>query len=161
MVGLTYALAGKYPEGLQAAQRAVDLDPESYLPRWSCQVVLSFSGRYVEAVAAGQKALAMSGRHPWSMMLLAQTLAESERIPDAESVYAEMIARAHREYIPPSTLAVVASAVARWNEALRHTREAMEIRDPCRIPLLSSYTFGKGLRKCCSIDQMLKKSGIE
>jgi hypothetical protein len=49
----------------------------SYLPQWSHQAVLSLGGRFEEAIAAAQKALAISGRHPWSMMMLAQTLGDS------------------------------------------------------------------------------------
>jgi TolB-like protein len=160
MLGLSYAVAGRYSEAMVSSQRAVELDPESYLPRWSRQVALSLSGRFEEAVAAGQTALAMSGRHPWSMLLLAQTLADCGKGPEAEAVYAEMVARARREYVYPSSLAGAAGAVGRWDEALCHVREAIAIRDPSRIPTLSTYWFGKRLRMDPRIDQLLKESGI-
>jgi tetratricopeptide (TPR) repeat protein len=161
MLGLGYSVVARTSDGMRVSQRAFELDPESYLPHWSQQAVLSLGGRYDEAIAAGQKALAISGRHPWSMMMLTQALADCERMADAESVYAEMLARARREYVPPSCLAYAASAIVRWDEVLCHVREAITIRDPCRIPILCSYWFGKRLRVDARIDEMLKESGID
>ena len=161
MLGLGYSVVARTSDGMRVSQRAFELDPESYLPHWSQQAVLSLGGRYDEAIAAGQKALAISGRHPWSMMMLAQALADCGRMADAESVYAEMRARARREYVPPSCLAYAASAIVRWDEVLCHVREAITIRDPCRIPILCSYWFGKRLRVDARIDEMLKESGID
>jgi hypothetical protein len=99
--------------------------------------------------------------HPWSMMMLAQTLGDSGNMADAESVYAEMLARARREYVPPNCLAYAASAIGRWDDVLCHVREAITIRDPCRIPILCSYWFGKRLRVDARIDKLLKESGID
>ena len=63
MFAMTCLVAGKTGEGLEAARRAVELDQENYLARFILQEGLRVSGRFEEAVAMGEVALAKSGRH--------------------------------------------------------------------------------------------------
>jgi TolB-like protein len=128
--GLTCGSARKYVEAVQAARRAVELDSESFLAHMALQLVLHMSGELEESVAAGEMALGMSGRLSWSMAFLAVTFGELGKIADADALYAEMLARARRQYVPPAQLALAAAAAARENEAIHHTRDAFEIRDP-------------------------------
>jgi len=130
LFGFTCCIAGRHAEGLQACERAVELDPESYLARWCHHVTLYFSGRFEEAVAVGELALGISGRHSWAMGTLAATLADWGKPSDAEAIYAELMGRAQRSYVPPSVLAIVAAAAGIQDEAIRHACEAFEIRDP-------------------------------
>jgi tetratricopeptide (TPR) repeat protein len=87
VVGFTCLLAGKHAEALQACERAVGLDPESYLGRWCHHMALHLNERFEEAVAAGELALAMSGRHPWAIATLAATFADWGKPADSEAVY--------------------------------------------------------------------------
>jgi TolB-like protein len=130
MYGFICGCAGQCARAVQPSQRGVELDSESYLARYLLQTVLWLSGRFEESVPVGESALAMSDRHAWSMATLALTLADSGKLADADAVYAEMQARARRQYVPPAVLAVAASAAAREDEAIRHASEAFEIRDP-------------------------------
>jgi adenylate cyclase len=130
MFALTCVVAGKTAEGEEAGRRAVELDPENYLAQFVLQEALRVGRRFEESVATGELALAMSGRHGWSMTVLALTLADWGKASDADAVYCEMRARARREYVSPATLAIAASAAAREDEAISHAREAYEIRDP-------------------------------
>ena len=138
VVGFTCLSAGKHTEALQACERAVGLDPESYLGRWCDHMALHLNGRFEEAVTAGELALAMSGRHPWAMATLAATFADWGKPADSETVYAELAARARRLYLAPSQLALAASAAGKEDEAICHAHEAVEIRDPNTL-LLSKY----------------------
>lgn len=137
--GLTCAIAGKYAEAVQISRRAVELDSESYLARMILLGVLQSAGRFEEGVAVGELALAMSGRHSWAMALLAVTFADWGKPADADAVYAEMLARACRQYVPAALLALAASAAGRQDEAIRHAREALEIRDPGCQPYFSRH----------------------
>ena len=130
MFAMTCLVAGKTAEGLEAGRRAVELDPENYLALFILQEALRLSRRFDEAVATGEMALAISGRHGWSMMVLALTLADWGKVADADAIYSEMQARARRDYVSPATLAIAASAAAREDEAIAYAREAYEIRDP-------------------------------
>jgi hypothetical protein len=113
------------------SRRAVELDSESYLARMILQFVLHMNGQFEESVTIAESALAMSGRHSWSMAGLAVTFADWGKSADADSMYAELLARARRQYIPPAHLAYAAAAASSENDAIRHARLAFEIRDPC------------------------------
>jgi hypothetical protein len=73
------------------------------------------------------------------MALLAMALAALGRVTEADAVYCEMQARARRQYIQPTSLAFAAAAAAKEEEAIRHAREAFEIRDPNSQVFFSGY----------------------
>jgi len=142
MYGFICGCAGEHAHALQAARHAVELDSASYLARFALQEVQRLSGKFEESIATGELALAISGRHWWSMVSLALTFADRNQPADADAVYAEMLARARRQYVPLAPLAVVAAAAARKDEALRHACEAFAIRDPNCQYVLSRYYPG-------------------
>jgi TolB-like protein/Tfp pilus assembly protein PilF len=139
MYALTCQLAGKTAESVEVSRRAVQLDSESFLTNSVLQNTLASSGQFEASVAAGESALAMSGRHPWSMAWLALALADWGKTGEADALYFEMQARARREYLAPTSLAVAALATAREDEAIRYAREAYEIRDPAFTTFFSRY----------------------
>ena len=161
VASLTFMCAGNHLRAVQSAQRAVELDSESFLARWSLQTAYYRSGHFDQAVAAAQTALAMSGRHPWAMAILAVTLADWGKTNEAESVYSELRNRALREFVQPSTLALAACAANQRDQALCHVREAFAIHDPYSIPAFSSYWVGARLRADSRVDQFLKEQGID
>ena len=161
ILGLIYGLAGRHADAMQNCERARRLDCESFLAAWSLQAVLYFGGRFDEAIAAGQRALDISGRHPWAMAILALTLAGLKKIGDAEAVYIEMAARARREYVLPSALALAAAGAHRREKALDHASEAIAIHDPFRAAFSSHYAFSARLRADPRIDRMLNECGID
>ena len=135
--GYTCAVAGRHAEANQACERAVELDPESFVARWAHHCALRASGRFEEAAREGEVALAMSGRHPWAMSNLAVTFADWGKPADAEALYTELAARARRSFVSPACLALAAAAVGLEEETIRHAREACEIRDPISIVMFS------------------------
>lgn len=130
ILGLTCGIAGRYAEGIRACERAVELDPESFIARWCLLYDLCVSRRFEEAAAVGEAALGMSGRHSWAMWVIALVFADWGKPADADSVYAEMLARARRQYVPPATLALAASAAGIEDQAVGHAQEAFKIHDP-------------------------------
>jgi TolB-like protein/Tfp pilus assembly protein PilF len=139
----TYALtcirAEKTAESVEAGRRAVQLDPESFFANWVLQEALLSSGQFEASVAAGEAAMAMSGRQPWSMAWLAVALADWGKASEAESLYCEMHARARREYVAPTSLALAAFATAREDEVIRYAREAYETRDANCLTFFSKH----------------------
>ena len=141
MYALTCNIAGKTAESVEVSRRAVELDSESFLTNWVLQMILASSGQFEASVAAGTSALAMSGRHPWSMAWLAVALADWGKAGEAEALYFEMQARARREYVAPTSLAIAALAAAKEDEAIRYAREGYEIRDPGCATFFSRYFY--------------------
>lgn len=140
LFGFTCGIAGRTAECLQACERAVELDPDSFIARWCHASALYSSRRFDEAVVVGELAAAISGRHPWAMGTLAAALADCGKTSDAEAIYAELIGRARRSYIPPAVLAMTAAAAGTRDEAIRYAREAFEIRDPMSQFFLTKLT---------------------
>jgi tetratricopeptide (TPR) repeat protein len=136
---LTCIPAGKTAESVEASRRAVELDPESFLANWVLHAALLFSGQFEASVAAAESALAISGRSPWCMASLAIALADWGKTREADSLYFEMQARASREYVAPTSLAIAALAAAREKEVIRYAREACEIHDPSCATYFSRY----------------------
>ena len=67
-------------------------------------------------------------------MSLAAMFCDWKKHADVEALYAELIARSRRGYVQPVTLAIAAAAAGIEEEAIRHAREALEVRDPF-VPL--------------------------
>jgi len=139
MYALTCNIAGKTAESVEVSRRAVQLDSESFHTNWVLQVILVSSGQFEASVAAGESALAMSGRHPWPMAWLALALAGWGKADEADSLYVEMQARARREYVAPTSLAVAALAAAKEDDVIRYAREACKIHDPSCATFFSRY----------------------
>jgi tetratricopeptide (TPR) repeat protein len=159
---LTSANASNHAEAIQASRRAVELDCESYLARGTLFVVLHLGGLFEESAAVAEAALAMSGRHSWSMAVLAVVLADWGRPADADAIHAEMVARARRQYVPPALLAVAASAAGRENDAIRHAQDALEIRDPaCRLYFSKHFAYSARLYAYPRFRQLLLDAGFK
>jgi tetratricopeptide (TPR) repeat protein len=162
LFGFTCGLAGRHAAGVQACERAVELDPESFVARWAHHVALHASGRFEEAARAGELGLAMSGRHPMLMAHLALTFADWGKPADAEALYAELAARGRRSFVAPSWLALAAAAVGLEEETIRHAREACEIRDPISIASFSKWWRSSArLRAYPRFCELLAGTGLE
>lgn len=162
LVGTTYFNAGKYAEALDAFERAIELDPDSFLARFFRHSSLHLSGRFEEAVTRGEEILAISGRHPGTMTTLAIIFMDCGKRSEAEATYVELNARARRDYVPPTHLALVAHSLGLQEEALAHIRYALEIRDPCRHMLFSKYfPYGARLHTNARCGKLLRASGFD
>ena len=158
---MTYLNAGKYTDALQAFERALELDPDSFLARWSRQNTLHLSGRFEEAISKGEDVLTMSGRHPAAMATLAATFVDWGKPSEAEAVYLELVARSRRDFVQPSYLALAANALKLNEEALGHIRHAIEIRDPSRHLLSKHFPYGARLHRDPHCRELLRASGFD
>ena len=159
---LCYSILDQHADAVQAARTATQLDPDSYLARLCLQGSLHLSGAFEESVAAGESALAMSNRHSWSMGVLAMALADWGKLADADAVYAEMLARARRQYQPPALLAVAASAAEKEDQAIAHARDALGSRDPSsRVFLCRHFPYSARLYAYPRFRELLSEVGFE
>jgi serine/threonine protein kinase/tetratricopeptide (TPR) repeat protein len=162
VLGFTCSFAGRHAEAVEAFRRAVELDSEAFLARFGHLLALHLGGRFEEAVPAGELALAMSGRHPWAVMTLATTYGDWGRPADAEALYTELMARARRSYGQPVMLAIAAAAAGMEDEAVRHAREAFDIRDPASQIFFSKYIpYSSRLRAYPRFRELLAGAGME
>ena len=105
------------------------------------QTALYFEGDYPEAITVGDRLLNQSGRHQWSMVFLATTLAASGDLAGARAVTAELSARAARDSISPFNRAVAAAVSGDAAGASALLAEALARRDAA-IPVFARWAFG-------------------
>ena len=130
VLGVGLGLAGYHKEAIDQAVKATELDPDAFFPRWTLQLVYGWASRYREAEQAGEDALAISGRHPWAMAMLAVTYGNWGKPEKARAIYEELKARTGREYIQPSMFAAAALGAGLLDEAVALFSRAYEQREP-------------------------------
>jgi serine/threonine protein kinase/Flp pilus assembly protein TadD len=146
MLSFSEVSSGRSSDALEHSRRGLELDPKSFLARWAFAVALEFEAQYEEAAAAAERALALSGRHPWAMMTLASIYAAWKKPDKARAVYREMEARSSREYIPPAALAVAAVAAGDIDLSIGFARQAVNDKDPLFVIMARSWPEYDALR---------------
>jgi serine/threonine-protein kinase len=128
-------------EALRWAQRALELEPNSFLSLWARQLACYRNQDWAKSIEAGDIALAMSGRSALALPTLALSLIENGQIEDARGVYEEMRSRSRREPMPPTGMAIVAAALGENEAAIAFARDAYRLHDP-HLPI-----FGRAWRQ--------------
>jgi serine/threonine-protein kinase len=128
-LGLILIGAGRDEEAIAPLQRAAELGPTVFLPFNYLGVLYQRMGRHEQAIEALEHAVSVSGRHQWPLASLGVALSACGRQADVESIHDELAARARREYVMSSMLALVNGALGRVDEAFRLLERACEERD--------------------------------
>jgi predicted Zn-dependent protease len=128
-------MAGRYPEAVQVGERAVALDPDSFVAQWMLLQAVAGAGEEARALAMVPRLLSSSGRHTWALGTLAWLHGRRGRRDMARAVYDEMEARARFEHVGPFWLAAAASAAGLADPALDYARRAVAERDPMAVLL--------------------------
>jgi serine/threonine protein kinase/Tfp pilus assembly protein PilF len=158
ILALTYSHAGMGSEAVSAAQAAVELEG-AYIAHWLLELALHWHGLFERAVEAGKMALAVSGRHPFSMVALATTYADWGKPAQAQAIYEELVARRGREYIQPSQMAIAAAAAGELEKAVDYVREAYETRDSMLITTKYWPDFAR-LRNVAGFEDIVERMGF-
>jgi serine/threonine-protein kinase len=137
------------------AQRAVEFDPTSFLPRWGLQNALYATGAMEECIAASPPALMIGGRTSLALMNLAIANVNLDRVPVARSVFQELEARATAEYVSPLMRAFIAAAIGERAAAVALARESFARRDPMIPAFGHSMPQGRALRMLPEFEEIL------
>jgi serine/threonine-protein kinase len=128
-LGQVLAWLGQLPESIDRLRIALELDSAS----WNANHILGMAHRldsdYPRAIESLEKAMALAGRHPWTLMELALAYEATDRRAQAEVIYDELVARWHGEYVPPSVIAFMSAAFGRKDEAFEWLAKALEEHD--------------------------------
>jgi serine/threonine protein kinase len=127
-----FQVAGRSDEAVLAANAAVEL-AESFYSYWCLQKAQLAKREFAKAVKAAEVALALSGRSPMAMEVLAVTYADWGKFAEAKAIYEELAARRAQEYVSSFSLAIAASSAGEIDCSFGHLREAVELRDPMLI----------------------------
>ena len=159
VVAFTCGHSGKTSAGVQAAETATDLE-QSFFTYWALQHALHADGQFERAIAAGEMALALSGRHPFAMSAQANIFADWGKTSAAQALYAELVARAAQGYVQPTHMAMAASAAGEIDKAIAHARQAYEIRDPM-LALVNHWPDFASVRADSRFQDILNSMGLK
>jgi serine/threonine protein kinase/tetratricopeptide (TPR) repeat protein len=132
----TSAGGGDPEQAMRWADRAIELEPDAFLSLWARQLAYYRRKDWPKAIAAGDAALAMSGRSVLALLTLALSLVENAQLEDARGVYEEMRSRARREPMPPVSIAMIAAALGDNQAAVEYARDAYRLHDP-QLPIFA------------------------
>jgi predicted Zn-dependent protease len=121
---------GRHEESIAEAERAVGLDPESFLAQWNLMRAYAWAGQNDRAIEKAPALLRDSGRHQWVLGTLAWTCAKAGQSDRARAIYEEMTGRSHHEYMSPFWLASAAASAGSMAQSIRCVERAVNERDP-------------------------------
>ena len=141
VLSLCLSYGGDSPGAIREAERASELAAAAFISGFALQNAHYIARNYGRSIEVGERVLVSSGRHPWGLMNMACALADSGERAGAEAMYAELGARAMREYVAPFHRGYVAALIGRLDDAEGLIREAIARRDPT-VPLFGRWAFG-------------------
>jgi len=160
MQALTLGAAGDFDEALRQANRAYELDPESFLANWLLMQACSWSDDHAGAIAAAQRALATSGRHPWVLGALAAAFGLAGEHDSADAILAELRARARLEYVQPTFIVFAAIGAGRMDEAMDLAEKGADERDPIIVTAWAHPSW-RPLRSHPRFGELRRRMGLE
>jgi len=152
--------AGRSSEAVRAAKSATELE-ESFVSYFALSMACRIDRQFEEALAAGEMALALSGRHVLAMATQSMIFADWGRNSAAQAIYQELVARARQGYVQPTALAISACAAGDSDKAFEHLREAYEIRDPGLAAGAWRNVHCVGLSKDPRCEEILVRMGLK
>jgi tetratricopeptide (TPR) repeat protein len=128
-LGLCLWVCRRYDESIAQLQHAVELDPTSFHAHHLLSEVYRLNSMYAEAIASAETAMALAGRHPWSLAVLGLTHAAAGNLTEAETILGELLECSRREYISWVFLALLQGALGHKDELFVALDRAYEERD--------------------------------
>ena len=158
IVAICYAcFNSKDPAMEKWVERAEELDKDAFLTVWSRQLAMNSLGDYERGVEAGQKAIAATGRHIFPLLQLGLLLAASGDVEGATAIRDETRSRSAREFIPPTSFALIEAALGHRESALEWCRKAMAMRDPQFVIFSLGWPVTEALRSMPEHRAMLRE----
>ena len=130
LLGFQAYLARDHVREMQECRRAVELDPNHFLPRWSLGLAYQHQGRHREAVAEHRQALKLSGSSTLMTAVLARSLALADRKAEARKLLTGLERKAREIQAGSYANATVHLALGDADKALACLEAATEERDP-------------------------------
>ncbi len=143
-LGMSLMGAGRLEEAIAPLERAAELAPTMFLPPIHLGLLYNELGRKEEAIRSVEAAVVTSGRHPWTLSALGVCYGSVGKVADVEAIRDELTARARREYVQYTMLAILSAALGRLDEAFDLLERACDDRDGIlvysrRYPFFSAF----------------------
>ena len=158
-LGMTLMGAGRYEDALASLRKAGTLAPTMFLPTIHLGLLLNHLGRSNEAIEPLEAAVTTSGRHPWTLAALAVCYGSLGKRADVEAISDELNARARREYVQSTPLAIVAASLGNVDGAFALLDRACSEHDGILV-YSKRYPFLRTLQSDPRIDRIYRCVGL-
>jgi serine/threonine-protein kinase len=158
-LGLVLICSGRYQDAVTCAERVLARDPSQAILYRVLGVAQLCLGLYEPAKAALERGASLSMRHPWLVGDLGVVHAATGEREEAERLQNELAARAQTTFVSPLALAVIPTALERFDEAAHYFEQAYEQGDPLLIVATAWPTLEK-IRSDARIAALFERMGI-
>jgi len=121
---------GRHEESITEAERAIELDADSFMAHWNRMRGYAWAGQYQRAIDLAPSVMGISGRHHFVLGTLAWVYGKAGKPELARAVYDELEARSRHEFLSPFWLAVAASSAGLPDRAIEQVARCVAERDP-------------------------------
>ena len=120
----------RYDLAIDGFHKALEVDSSAVYALWALGMACQAAGRHEEGISALEKLSVLTGREmPWSLCLLASSLATSGRVEAARAVLSEIEGLGAKHYVPPLHLAFVRAGLGEADAALELLGRAIADRN--------------------------------
>jgi len=160
-LGHLYHVSRQYDLAIAQHLRAIELDPNYFIPHWLLSLTYAEKGQLDQAIAAGEKASELSGRISAALGFLGRWYAMAGRTSEARQLLGELEARRLVTYVPPFALSAVYRGLGEMDKGLEWMIRGIEERDPVNVCALKSEPAYDPLRSHPTYQALLRKMNLE
>lgn len=132
-LGYTYYYARRYEDARRQLERTIEMDSTYAHAHLRMGQVLEQEGKHAEAIAAFERAVALSADDPGLEAALAHALARAGRTADARRILDELLAA--ENFVSPYSIAIVYIALGEKDRAFEWLDRAYAARSPSMVSL--------------------------
>lgn len=151
--------ARRYDEAIEQLRSVLAMDPNHYQAYWMLSHTYAASGRFAEAVAAAEKATALSDRAPGALGILGLVYGLAGRRDDATKILNELLELNKQRYVTPAALVNVYIGLGDKERALLWLEKAYEERSNY-VAYLNVFPIVDPLRSDPRFANLLQKVGL-
>jgi tetratricopeptide (TPR) repeat protein len=115
--GHTFYLAKRYDEAIAECEKALEIDPNFILAIHVMGMCRALQGRMSEAMALGERTVAMSGRAPFYLGMLGHYCARTGALERVQQILQELQSLAAHRYVPPHCMTYIYAAMGDLDQA--------------------------------------------
>lgn len=152
--------ARRYDEAIEQLRSVIAMDPNHYQAYWTLGHTYAARGRFVEAVAAAEKAVALSDRVPGALGILGLVYGMAGRKDDATKILNELLELNKQRYVTPAALVNVYIGLGDKEQAFFWLEKAYEERSNY-IVYLNVFPIVDPLRSDPRFASLIQRVGLK
>lgn len=154
-----FTVIGRYDDAIADAVRAVELNPTAFSAHLAETYARTWAGDVDRAMAAANRALQLSGRHPWVISMLTQLYVTRDDRVRAEAAHQELVSRSLTSHVQWLWLANSAVSLGRLDEAMDYAMRSVKVNDGFG-PWFVRWPLGERFREHPRYPELRRLAGL-